>query len=223
MNSFETITFTEVRERAKAKMRELNTTSQDMYIDLSILDANRRIQSVENTIQKCATLDVCDSIADLPCDYKDFILMFTAPQGESQLPMVYTDYPLDAPQGYTLSEWGNKFLIQQGKLKFKSNFDSEQVVLYYTAYNTDDNGFPLLKLSHVDYYVWSVIGENFEAVGDYKSATYWKSKASMNKKALIHNEQVTQLELDKVEMKAVILRLGAQYVLNNGFSLNWRY
>lgn len=220
MNSFETISFSEVRDRAKAKLRELNSTMQDMYIDLSILDANRRILSSENVCQKeTLPLEVCDYCVDLPCDFKEMILLTTSPIDDNTSPMVYSDYPFDAPSGVVLKSFPKSFLLEQGKLKFPSNFDADKVIIFYNAFTTDADGFPVLKLSHVDYYVWSAVQEMYESKGDYKSAGYWESKKARNKKALILNEQATQFELDKVNLRR---RIYSVFSANNFGSLAWR-
>lgn len=220
MNSFENISFTEVRERAKAKLRQLNTTIDDQYIDLSILDANRRILSRENVCQKeSLPLDVCDYCVDLPCDFRSLIVLTTMPIDNATLPMIYTDYPFNAPNGVVVQSFSDSFFIQQGKIKFPSNFNASQVILFYEAFASDEDGFPLLKLSHVDYYVFSVIQEQFESMGDYKAAMYWERKKLTAKKALIHNEQAGQYELDKVNLRRQIYSIFNQY---NMGTLDWR-
>jgi hypothetical protein len=220
MNSFENISFTEVRERAKAKLRQLNTTIDDQYIDLTILDANRRILSRENVCQKQSEpIDVCDYCIDLPCDFRSMIVLTTIPINLATLPIIYTDYPFDAPNGVSVQSFKDSFFTEQGKIRFPSNFEASQVVLFYQAYVTDAEGFPLLKLSHVDYYVFSVIQETFEAAGDYKAAMYYERKKLTAKKALIHNEQATQYELDKVNLRRQIYSILNQ---NNYGTLDWR-
>lgn len=220
MNSFENISFAEVRERAKARLRQLNTTIDDQYIDLSILDANRRILSRENVCQKQSEpLEVCDYCVELPCDFRDLIVLTTKPIDLGTLPMIYTDYPFDAPNGVTVRSFADAFFIQQGMIKFPTNFEATEVVLFYNAYATDEEGFPLLKLSHVDFYVFSVIQEHFESMGDYKSALYWERKKLTAKKALIHNEQAAQYELDKVNLRTQIYSILNQ---NNYGNFDWR-
>lgn len=188
MNSFETISFTEVRERAKARMRALGTTIEDMYIDLSILDANRRLGTKTNFIQKISDIiDVCDYKADLPCDFKDLIAIATCPITDNQVPFVYTDYPLDAPNVY---KFDRRFRIEKGQILFPSNFDVDGIVLFYDAYDSDESGFPLLYKSHVDYYVFTVLMEYFESMGDFKTASVWERKLWRYKNAIIHNENV---------------------------------
>jgi hypothetical protein len=188
MNSFETISFTEVRDRAKARLRALNSTMQDMYIDLSILDANRRLMTKRNVVQKTSEpIDVCDYKAELPCDYKDYIAMATCPTTTNAMPFIYTNYPFDAPNTTTFDK---RFRIEKGYILFPSNFDAEQVVLYYDAYDSDDDGFPILYLQHVDYYVFTVLMEYFESMGDFKSSSVWERKLWRYKNALIHNENV---------------------------------
>jgi hypothetical protein len=224
MNSFETISFTEVRDRAKAKLRELNSTMQDMYIDLSILDANRRILSRDNVCQKQSEpIDVCDFCAELPCDFKSLIVLTTFPIGEHNFPMVYSDYPFDAPKGVTIWNTKDRFLLENGIVRFPSDFEAQKIALFYEAYLTDAEGFPMLRLSHVDYYVWSVIQEMFEAKGDYKAAMYWERKKLANKKALIHNEQVEQYELNKSALKSTIYSIINQYQIGNlGYRQLWQ-
>lgn len=220
MNSFETISFTEVRDRAKAKLRELNSTMQDMYIDLSIIDANRRILSSANVCQKNSDpIDVCDYCITLPCDFKSLIVLTTFPIGENNYPMVYSDYPFEAPKGVTMWNTKDRFLLENGVIRFPSNFDATQVILFYEAYLSDSEGFPLLRLSHVDYYVFSVVQEMFEAKGDYKAAMYWERKKLTMKKALIHNEQVEQYELNKSALKSTIYSILNQYSIGD---LSWR-
>jgi hypothetical protein len=224
MNSFETISFTEVRDRAKAKLRELNSTIQDMYIDLSILDANRRIFSSANVCQKeSQPLDVCDFCVTLPCDFKSLIVLTTFPINENSYPMVYSDYPFDAPKGVVIWNTHNRFLLENGVIRFPSNFEATQVILFYEAYNSDAEGFPILRLSHVDYYVFSVIQESFEAKGDYKAAMYWERKKLTMKKALIHNEQVEQYEMNKAALKSAIYNIINQYSIGDlGYRQQWQ-
>jgi len=223
MNSFETISFTEVRDRAKAKLRELNSTMQDMYIDLSILDANRRILSTKNICQKTSDpLTICDYCVDLPTDFASFIALAVEPVSSTTLPLIYTDYPFDAPNGANIMGVSNVFVIQNGKIRFPSDFEAEQVVLFYNAYLTDDAGFPLLRLSHVDYYVFSVIQELYEAKGDYKSAMYWEKKKLTTKRALLHNEQVDQFNLDKTQLRSIMYKFFNLYGTGNRLGGLWQ-
>jgi hypothetical protein len=104
-------------------------------------------------------------------------------------------------------------------IKFPSNFINPSVVIFYEAYTTDGEGYPLLKLSHVDYYVFSVIQEMFEASGDYKAAMYWERKKIVMKKALIHNEQAVQYELNKVMLRQTMYNMLNNYNIGTAY---WR-
>ena len=188
MNSYETITFEDVRDRAKARIRKLNSTIEDMYVDMSILDANRNLKTTRNIIQKESNpIDVCNYIAELPCDYSNFIAMATIPCTNTELPFVYTNYPFDAPNHVKFT---HEYRIEKGQIRFPSNFDATQITLFYDAFDSDSDGFPILYLQHVDYYIFACLRDWAESEGDFKKAQYWETKMWRFKNAIIFNENV---------------------------------
>ena len=215
MNSFEDISINEVIGSVKLFLGNEGITTSDRFIELMILDANRKLMSVKNTVQKCITLDVCDYKAELPCDYDSFIAITAPPKAEdnttNDMPFLYSNnvYP-SIEDRWNTRPFGDRFTIEtsDGVIRFPSNLTIETVNLYYWGYRTDENGFPLLKLSHVDYYTAYVIHWFYLKQRDFQMAAEFKQKFKNARNADIHNEVVDNFELDKVNIAATARSIG---------------
>jgi hypothetical protein len=211
MQEFEEISLTFVRDRVK-KFYDIPHTLDDVFIDLMLMDAVRKFLSYKYVTQKCLTLDVCDCKAELPCDYKRIICLMSPCEGDEHGRRVYVYY--DGPCG-DLGDLANNyqgsfngtFKIQDNYLKFPSNFEADQVVIYYDAYKTGEDGFPVLMKTHVDYFFNYACAWYGFKIKDPRYAVFEK-KAKNNKLALLHNENVDWFEIDKVALRAVINSLG---------------
>lgn len=208
MQEFEEISLTFVRDRVK-KFFDIPHTRDDVFIDLMIMDAVRKFQSYKYVTQKCLTLDVCDCKAELPCDYKRIICLISPcdDNGNGRTRYVYFDGPCGDLGDVNIGSFNGTFKIQDNYLKFPSTFEADQVVIYYDAYKTGEDGFPVLMYTHVDYFfnyacAWYALKKKDSRYAEFKQ------NAKNNKRALIHNENVDQFEIDKVALIAVINSLG---------------
>jgi hypothetical protein len=215
MNSFEDISVNEVIGSVKMFLGNEGITTSDRFIELMILDANRKLMSVKNVVQKCITLDACNCQVELPCDYDSFIALTTPPKAEdgvdNEMPFLYSNnaYPTIEDRWNT-RPFGNRFTIEssEGVIRFPSNLNIETVNLYYWGYRTDDNGFPLLKLSHIDYYTAYAIHWVYLKQRDLQMAAIFERKFKNAKATQIHNEVVDNFELDKVGITSIVRSIG---------------
>lgn len=209
MQEFEEISLTFVRDRVK-KFFDLAHTRDDVFIDLQIMDAVRKLQSYKYVTQKCERLEVCDCKAMLPCDYKRIICLMSPCDDDNPLGRqiyIYSDLPCG--EGITLSGgFSNTFKIQDGYLKFPSTFTAEEVVIYYDAYKTGPDGFPVLMYTHVDYLYAYACAEYCLKTKDNRYEIFAR-RAKNNRRGLIHNENVDWFEIDKVALIGVINSLGS--------------
>jgi hypothetical protein len=203
-SSFAEISFNEIRDRVRLRIGLEDTTSSNRLISDALVEAHRNLQSTNNETQKSETLDVIDFKAELPCDYKDFIALAIYPCAETLTPLVYSDYPFDAPIGAMYNTWANRYRIEHGIIKFPTNFEATQVELFYYASYTDGNSVPILSYAHQDYYLYYAQMIYHERKGDLKMAMYFKGRMGTKKLSTIHNENVTDFRLDKQAITATI-------------------
>lgn len=208
MQEFEEISLTFVRDRVK-KFYEIPHTRDDVFIDLQIMDAVRKLQSYKYVTQKCVRLEVCDCKAMLPCDYKRIICLMSPCDSDThgRTMYIYSDFPCG--EGVELrGGFKNTFKIQDNYLKFPSTFDAEEVVIYYDAYKTGPDGFPVLMYTHVDYFYNYAASEYGFKIKDERYKRFERI-AKNNRRGLRHNENVDLFEIDKVGLLRVINSLGA--------------
>ena len=208
MQEFEEISLTFVRDRVK-KFFDIQHTRDDVFIDLQIMDAVRKLQSYKYVTQKCVTLEVCDCKAMLPCDYKRIICLMSPcddDEGRGRTMYIYADVPCGEGINWAGSLTGT-FKIQDGYLKFPSTFTADEVVIYYDAYKTGPDGFPILMYTHVDYFYSYACAEYCLKTKDNRFPIF-ERRAKNNRRGLIHNENVDWFEIDKVALNAVINSLG---------------
>lgn len=219
-SSFAEISFNNVRDNIRLELGLEDTSAINRYLSLQIVAAHRRIFTASNVTQKSITLDVCDFEVELPCDYKEFIALALYPCANTLQPLVYTDYPFDAPQGVLRNTWANRYRIEHNVIKFPSNFENQQVELFYEAYRTEDNGVPILSYQHQDYYLFYVASRHYRRLGNLNMANDYKNDMVRTKRALVHNEQVVNWNLDKQNIRN-ILRVVAPNI--NGWYANVYY
>jgi hypothetical protein len=197
MNSYETISITHVRDRIKL-FYDIQHTRDDMFIDLMIMDAVRQFNSYEYTIQDKATIDICDLSGDLPCNYKEMIAMVSNACDPCGQHFVYDNFIFDG--NMCIGRDGKRFRIEQGKIFFPADFEGDSVDIYFIGYNTDNQGFPILKKSHVDYYFfyglyWYGLRKNDPRYREFISKITGKPKYVTMRKNIAHNENVDEARL----------------------------
>lgn len=209
-NSYKMISLPEVRDRIKLRLKQFNTTINDDAIDLFIMDASRDIMSKKKVEPKTESIEIVDFAAPLPCDFDTLLAIVTCPCGEFDAPMVYSNFNFDG-SSCNQNPIGNEFKIVGGYLRFPTNINFDAVTIFYNAFITDDEGFPMLPDSHVLYYSDYATARMWEMEGNINMAQYFSGKAIKRRQALIHNELVTEWELDKEAFRATIYSMVGSY------------
>ena len=220
MNTDSTISLTFVRDRVKFYYG-IADTKKDAFIDLTILDSVREMQSYKYVTQEAFTLDVCDYKAQLPCNWKKVIAVIP-PCGEGCDQIIYSDFTFDGVQGNCRWEqFSNRFKIMNGYLVFPSNFEYESVDVYCDVYALGEDGFPILKQAHLPYYDKYARYHIGAWLGDPRHkifANYANVRAN-----LVHNEQVDDFQYDRLAIQGVIRQMGLadfRYRGSYGYGLN---
>lgn len=211
MNTFETIPLDHVRDRIKL-FYDIQHTRKDMFIDLMIMNAVGEINSYMYTENKCVTLDICDHKAQLPCDYKIIISLVSDSCDDCGSNFMYQNFTFNGD--CCVSSDNKKFKIQQGYIMFPHDFDGTQVDMYYTAYVSDEHGFPFLKKAHIKYYVDYVgywLGMQLEDARVRAFLTNRNTPKYINtRRNIIHNENVDETRLNMPSITATMLSLPVQ-------------
>lgn len=218
MNTDSTISLTFVRDRIKA-FYDINDTQKDAYIELKLLDSIREMQSYKYVTQQAFTLTICDYKAELPCNYKTVLAVVPPCEEGCGTPIVYSEFYFNGLQGNC--QWqqvSNRWKIMDGWIVFPSNFTYETVDIYCDVYILGEDGFPLLRESHIPYYE--------------KYALYWVglkikdprykefSRYANVRRNIIHNEQVDKFNYEKLSIASIVKQLGIagyRYFGNYGY------
>lgn len=185
-NTYEQISLTFVRDRVK-EFYDIMDTKKDASIDLYIMNSVDEIKSYLYTKGDTKTLEVCDHMAKLPCNFKRLVSVVSNCCDANGQHYYYDNFEFDGNCMYKTSD--NKvFKVEQGYIIFPSNFEAEQVDIYYIGYLTDEEGFPMLKKAHVPYYVRYAAYWFGAKIKDSRYSLY--ANYARVRKNIIHNENV---------------------------------
>ena len=207
INNNGTITLTELRDRIKLELNIEESTKDDRYIDLKIMDAFRYIESYYNVEPACENLQICDYKAELPCNFKTMLGLVLNPGNPNSRPLMYVNNssPLEIrnymPASFLYAAMPINFKIVMPYIQFPSTLEASEVCLFYLKYASDESGFPLFRLGHEIYYTNYVCYHYYKRLGDKRFALYEYKGIRRN---ILHNEQAEIFRYDRENISKLI-------------------
>lgn len=153
--SYATYSYTTTDKLIAEVKVELEVQVEDIRFKRWVLEAVKEMRTQLDTIQKTATLSICNLSAELPCDFVKFnryqSITFTTDGIASQSSDFYgyefywTNGPYVQCNPYNSSSLGNLLPpvinIEDGKIWFSGNCANEtEVTISYLALNLDEDG-----------------------------------------------------------------------------------
>lgn len=207
INNNRTISLTELRDRIKLELNIEESTNQDRYIDLKLMDAFRYIESYYTVEPECVTLPISDYTADLPCNFKSLLGLVLDPSTANARPLMYVsnDTPLEIrnymPASFMYASMPITYKIIMPYLQFPCTMNATEVCMFYLKYASDEDGFPKFRLGHEIYYTNYVCYHYYKRLGDKRFGLYEYKNIRKN---IIHNEQAEVFKYDAPNISKLI-------------------
>lgn len=172
--AFDYTTFREILAKVKIALGIIDGTLEDSQIRLHAITAAAEMMTAKETVELTATLEICDFMAKLPCEFveldREDSVVFTTDgivdrnAWWSNWNMVYTGeaFLTCSPFNGACDPYQVPVIeVQDGYLHFSNNITATEVKISYLGLLIDENGdvkIPKINSLPIEYYCYWIYG-----------------------------------------------------------------